>query len=808
MKRIVVLLLLLTMMPEARAVSAQTSSDSGAPKSRKSKKAPAKRSPKRVSKSAAKAAAKPKPRLTPADASGLRDARPGTLKAMAIAVLEKDSATQAAALETYAKRHPSDVYGALAQLVLGWHAYQKKRFSEAKAHFDAVRHATTPVQDYGEYYLALSEIAADERAAAADLLDGFASRYPSSALGAQAVLRETEILLGLDRASLAIPLLLSPSVTLPQTTANLLLGEAYRKDGQGLRAAETLQKIYYFQPTSYQAAAAERYLRDLRIDLGESYPKPTEEMRAERADRLFAASQWQDAESEYRSLAATSSGAERDRMRVRVGVCQYHAGQNQAALAHLRETEVSDPDADAERSYTIAAIHRRLEQPDAMERELQVLAAKHPESEWYEKALFLAGNYYLVNHDPAKASEHYAALYQRFPNGAVAPESHWRVAWRRYRERNLSEARRLFVEQIQNYPSSPQVSAAIYWAGRTLEAESAAEAAIYYRKLATTLPNYYYGLAARQRLASLGKLAVSSEPVNQAQYGFLDLIQRPVLDSALDEKSLPASALSHRIKARLLESAWLIDLAIDELKAGVGADTASNFYLGRELAHLEEARSRYNVALNYAKRLLNGYFALELTELSHDDWELLFPLPWWVHIEQKARAMNLDPYLVAGLIRQESEFNPEARSHSNARGLMQLMPATAQRMARQMSPRRSFRLASLNTPEYNVAFGTFYLRQVLNQFNGSVEQALAAYNAGENRVVEWLAEGNFEEPAEFVESIPFTETREYVQAVMRNAALYRMLYRDEKEIEKPERIPQEATSVAPKAPCRDCNLIR
>ena len=91
---------------------------------------------------------------------------------------------------------------------------------------------------------------------------------------------------------------------------------------------------------------------------------------------------------------------------------------------------------------------------------------------------------------------------------------------------------------------------------------------------------------------------------------------------------------------------------------------------------------------------------------------------------------------------------------------------------------RRYRLAALFQPDINIVYGTFYLRKVLDQFNGVVEYALAGYNAGENRVVEWLQDGPFDDPAEFVESIPFTETREYVQAVLRNAALYRALYPD------------------------------
>ena len=696
---------------------------------------------------------------------------------MSIAVLEKDSAADGQALDAYAKKHGEDNYGALAHLVLGYHAYQKKKYAEAKVHFAAVSKVPGPLQDYGEYYSALSALAEGDHATSARLLDGFSTRYPSSALAAQAALRQAESLNALDRAGEAVALLSSPSVILPQLTSWLLLGEAYRKDHQPVKAAEILQKIYYLSPASYTAEPAERHLHELKLELGELYPVPTVAMRSDRADRLFAASQWKEALTEYRSLASVATGALRDRAIVRIGDCESHVGESQAALRTLREVEVSDPEADAERIYTIASVYRHLDDADAMVHEVERATQAHPESLWTEKALFLAGNYYLVKRDPTRAAEFYTRLYRQFPQGDVAPESHWRAAWRKYRERDLVEARRLFEEHIRNYPASAQVSAAIYWTGRTFESDAPAQAALYYGKLVKTFPNYYYGQVARERLTRLGNKASGDDSVLGLP-AYIQNINRPVSDSALDEKNLSSASQLHRSKARLLESAWLIDLAIDELKAGIGFDVTSNFFLGRELAHLEEARGRYNVALEYGKRLVTGYFSLGLEELPREDWELLFPLPWWPHIQQKSATVELDPYLVAGLIRQESEFNPEARSPSNARGLMQLMPATAQRMARQMSGRRAplFRLTALSLPEYNVAYGTFYLRQVLNQFNGSVEQALAAYNAGENRVVEWLQDGPYDEPAEFVESIPFTETREYVQAVMRNAILYRKLY--------------------------------
>jgi soluble lytic murein transglycosylase len=131
--------------------------------------------------------------------------------------------------------------------------------------------------------------------------------------------------------------------------------------------------------------------------------------------------------------------------------------------------------------------------------------------------------------------------------------------------------------------------------------------------------------------------------------------------------------------------------------------------------------------------------------------------------------------MVAALIRQESEFNPRARSGKNALGLAQVRPGTGRSLARRVGL-RGYSASTLYQPDANLRIGTYYLRSQLDKWGGKWEQTLAAYNAGPSRANEWITWGDFEEPAEFVETIPFTETRDYVQAVVRNAALYRAIY--------------------------------
>ena len=155
-------------------------------------------------------------------------------------------------------------------------------------------------------------------------------------------------------------------------------------------------------------------------------------------------------------------------------------------------------------------------------------------------------------------------------------------------------------------------------------------------------------------------------------------------------------------------------------------------------------------------------------------WRLLYPLRFEERIQERSDQWELDPYLVASVIRQESVFVPRTRSPVGARGLMQVMPATGRALARLEGV--SYRASRLYDPGVSIRFGTRYLRQLLEQFASRPELALAGYNAGPHRVKDWT-DMNMTIPAEvFIEEIPFTETRNYVKLILRNEMIYRRLY--------------------------------
>jgi soluble lytic murein transglycosylase len=162
--------------------------------------------------------------------------------------------------------------------------------------------------------------------------------------------------------------------------------------------------------------------------------------------------------------------------------------------------------------------------------------------------------------------------------------------------------------------------------------------------------------------------------------------------------------------------------------------------------------------------------------MPREAWEIFFPLIAWSTIKQEAKRYGIDPYIAAALIRQESVFNPNAISRVGARGLMQVMPATGQVISKRQG-NGSITAADLYNATLNIKLGMNYLAQMIGEF-GRIEYAAAAYNAGPSRAQRWIAERGSMDIEDWIESIPFSETRGYVQAVLRYAANYRRFYKD------------------------------
>ncbi len=688
------------------------------------------------------------------------------LGSLARSFIETSSPRARQALVDFAAAHKGASDGVLAEFTLGIGDYQDRRLPAAAEELALSSEKPHELVDYAVYYHAITLSLQADHAGAARLLADFGKRFPSSPLATYALTHRAEELSLTPQARLGLELLAAAPRS--NGAALLLYAQVAARAGEAALAAQAYQRVYYeFPASAEQQATALAALDKLRAALGARYPAPSAAMRLGRADKLAAAEKYLNARSEYRTLSLRLKGLPQEQASVRIAVCDYRLKADTRAYRWLKSLKLTQPDAAAERLYHLAVCARRLKRVSEFTELVAQLGRQYPRSPWHEEGLFAAGNYFLIENTTEQYVSYYRTLSEAFPQGRYAALAHWKVAWRSYLDKK-DDARRLLEDHIRRYPSSPQLTAAIYWLGRVAGARSdAAAARACYQNLVQRYPNYYYALLARERLGEMPAEGNAPAPTETAR--LLAAVAPPPL--VVEATAEWAADLR---RARLLSRLGLGEMADRELK--FRAESPRLAYLAAlELAQQAAERGNYQQSIRWLKHYTPGYLAYPLESLPHRYWELLFPLPWREQIENECRERQLDPYLVAAVIRQESEFNPGALSHARARGLMQILPSTGRRLGQNLGM-STVPANRLYVPETSLKLGTLYLRRVLDQYEGRLEPALAGYNAGEHRAAKWMAWHAMTDPAEFVENIPFTETRGYVQSVLRNAEIYRRLY--------------------------------
>lgn len=685
-----------------------------------------------------------------------------SLRPMAQQLLQDRTPAAYAGVETYARRHAKEDAGSLAWLVVGYAHILDHEYAKALDPLNRAKAGANEIGDYVAYNLGNAYLQTGHSAEALSALAGFSTDYPDSLLIRDAHLVYANALLDQGRAKEAAALLEKERIP-ARSDVEMAIGRAYKATGENEKAGAIFRNLYYNFATSSEADEAGLELRKLAI-VGSLTERRT------RADLLFKAKRHSDAAHDYRDMLDEVAPSDRAGVQLALATSLDKSGKSRDARQLLTTMGAQTGDAEAQRLFLLSETARSTNDESAVERTLNQLRQFGPASPWLEQSLFSAANMYLLERDYDRAIDYFRELEQRFPNGARASYAHWKAAWLSFRQRRTEDARSGFESQIAVYPDSAEIPAALYWRARVAEDESdPTMARAFYQKLAERYRNFYYAELARERLKRLPR--GSADVVNH--YALLDRIPPLPTNGKITASDPPEDNLRVE-RARLLSNGALADMAVRELQAVTGEDSGS--WAPPEMARVYQDIGRYDRGIEILKHAAPNYFAVDFPELPRSYWEALFPKPYWNDLLKYSNQNGLDPYLVASLIRQESEFNTLAVSRANAVGLMQLLPKTGKTVAKQIKLKH-YSASQLYTPAVNLQLGTHYFKSVVDKYDGQLEYALAAYNAGTDRVEEWLGQGHFRDPQEFVESIPFTETRDYVQAVMRNAEMYRRLYR-------------------------------
>ena len=664
-----------------------------------------------------------------------------------------------AGVSAYASSHTGEA-AAAGYLALG-HAYSlDHRYPDAETAFHTAEARGQALSDYADYLAAQAAVEGNRPQDAVALLEHFAEKHPGSLFVPNAPLLESEAYLDLHDPANALRVL-TPLQNTPaagHSDFKLALGKSYQAGGNAAQALALYRQIYLGDPLSPEAASAKTQLAAMNAPLA-----PAE--RKQHADAMFNAKQYALAAEEYRALQKNEkqlTQADRDALEIYAAVCDLRLKRlSRGDVSHL---PVTGDDSAALKMYLQSELARNEGETSEHDELVKQIEQKYPASRWLEEALYSGGNMYLVKKNPTQAIAQYEELVVRFPHSTYAPSAQWHAAWLSYRLRQYPDAARLMDEQIVNYPAGTEVPGALYWRARLHEdiEHNMPQALNYYKALNGAYANSYYAVLGRQRTAIIGsRESVPPAPALAAVHSADD----PHLSAALPEND------PHLIKARLLANAGLNEY----IKPEIHLSATANSWGTLAEAEIYQSFGEDARALQTMKSSGLAFFSLPITAMPMPYWQLVFPRPYWTQLANDAQVNGLDPYLVASLVRSESAFNAGAVSRANAYGLMQLLPSTGRAMARREGESH-FTTNELLDPTENLRLGTLDLKLSIDKYNGQVEYALAAYNAGDKPVRDWIATNDYKDIPEWVESIPYSETREYVQGIMRNREMYHAIY--------------------------------
>jgi len=639
--------------------------------------------------------------------------------------------------------------------------YVAGQFSQAKELLLRITDPKYPLADYSLYYLAVISFDEKNWDLSRHYLSQLKRRYLQSIWFHGAELQRAKIDLAEKKYAQAIAALRSLRSTrggrqeIFQESLHLE-AQAWEASGDVNQAYSLYQQLRLSYPHSRWTAAARKEQARLRERFPDLFGFFTPQSLAEEADRLARERAYSEAATLYKKLLSDATDPEfRLWLLVKLAGLYLDQRRRDEAVPLLEQIARDYPEtAEAPKAtYQIGQIlWNRHDNAQAIEYFKRV-TERYPASTYVDRAQYASADIYEFFGDKDTAIRLYSELPKRFPHSQVRDDATWRLAWLYYRSGELQSAFSAFGDLAVRDSGNSLRTPALYWQARTAEKSGDLESAKkLLRQIAGGGEESYYQALALRALERLGA------PVEEPK------ASRVSSGTEADPPLNPEFSF-HLRRARELTAMSLNRLAAAEL------DEANRY-------SKKQARLRSLLMREYFRAQAYGRSLTVANQLPASNGErnlYRFPLAYWETIQQKAQERELDPFLILALIRQESLFDAQARSPAFALGLMQLLPSTAARVAKQvgLEPPSNEKLFE---PEVNLTLGTQYLKDLLLRYSNDWFKAIAAYNAGEAAVDRWGKEIVTDDIEEFVERIPYVETRGYVKLVMRNHRIYKKLY--------------------------------
>ncbi|HYX27647.1 MAG TPA: transglycosylase SLT domain-containing protein [Pyrinomonadaceae bacterium] len=671
------------------------------------------------------------------------------------------------------KDFPNTTAGSLAKIVHARIRLNAKDFAGAASLLDSSAIARyTVIGDYALWMKAQALEQAGRRVEARATYEKLARDFQSSLLARESSLRDARMLLEENQAT-AVPVVLKSLAAKDDGSALFLIGKAYEQSGDTTRALANYRRAYFYaggHPDALEAKAA-------LIRLNSSIVAANAEEATKRADDLFQVKNFSDAYDAYTTAVTAFPNSVTPAMQQRRVLAAVESRRLPEAATALADMPTSTGELRAEVMFNLSLAYGQAKQWTQARNLADELHRTFPGSDWSVRAFAQLGQYTESQKDDVDASYFYRAAVNFYPGKPEVTPAQFYVAWKSHEAKNYAESSRLLTEHLGVYAgnNSDFRGKAAYWAARDSErVGKLAEARAIYEGLQARYAANWYGYLAKQRLDDMGR----NGNVPRTNFSADSEIGKAVANLqtvTVAEETAGPNEDAHIAKADQLSNVGMDDEALTELTLALAAGPSSP-RVNLAIAKIFRARNDNVQALNYLKKSYPDYSQMNPEEMRPDEWDVFYPLQYWDIIKQESRARGLDPYQVAGLIRQETVFNPRAVSPARAYGLMQVLVPTGITTAKRIGVDRTITMDSLFEPRLNIQLGTAYFKDQIDKY-GRIEYVAAAYNAGPQRVVQWRASLPLQID-EWQEAVPFRETRLYIQGVVRNTLQYRRLYDD------------------------------
>lgn len=667
------------------------------------------------------------------------------------------------------RRYANTKTGALAKLLRARIKFESNDFAGAAQVLNSdVFKQKTELGDYALWLRGRALQSAGNHAEAMQVFEQAAKEFPTSLRANESKLLWANSALQSGQAA-RIPNFLEDLNEKRNADSLLLTAKAYEQQSDQTNAIKFYRQVYFYGAGTNAAKEAEAKLTFLNQPL---IPQTSEEITA-RAENLSNAKNYAEAEKAYAQLIAAFPNAATQQI-------YYKRFLNFINLKRMPDAQNAfsaiAPNMKEEAYYQLALGYAKNRLWANARTTAEEMRAKYPNGKLTPKTFVGVG---IAARDAKnKADETYfmRSALASYPQAIEVAGAQFELAWLEHEGKNFQESSKLLTEHLARYVDRDNTNRgkAGYWAARDSErAGKITEACALYDATIYRYGANWYGYIALQRLTALRGRGGCQSKQNFPSGSLIPKAVENLKQVTVAPETSTDKERERAEKSEELSTVGLFDWAIDELKEAqktAGNSPKINLSLAK---HYRLKGDQVNALLSLAKSYPD-YSQMFPEELGREEWDIFYPLTNWNDIKHWAKQRNLDPYQVAGLIRQESIFDPRAKSGAQAYGLMQLLVPTAQLMARKYGSSSPVSASALFNPPLNIELGTAYMSEQLAKY-GRIEYMAVAYNAGPGRVVQWAKILPYEID-EYVEEIPFRETKGYVQGVIRNSAQYRRLY--------------------------------